>query len=215
MPGEAELLAEVEQILADQGERDLQAELGALLAQVHVLVACAWDQPETPESRATLQQLRDRLARAGRRARGRGAVNRPGVQYKAMAGPGELLGATLDGVGASGVASVRAVVATLSRIDGDGDVTVPGFFGRQDVAVVPVHDWNHVPIGKGLLYEQGDQAIADLKVNLAIPQARAWWEAFKFDLEHPPALQQWSYGFTVKAGGSFSGRFGGKAVRFL
>jgi hypothetical protein len=142
-------------------------------------------------------------------------MSRPGVAYKAMAGPGELLGATLDGVGASGVASVRAVVATLGKVDADGDVTVPGFFGRQDVQVVPVHNWEHVPIGKGLLYEQGDQAIADLKVNLAIPQARAWYEAWRFDLEHPPALQQWSYGYSVKAGGSFDGRFGGKSVRFL
>lgn len=142
-------------------------------------------------------------------------MNRPGVAYKAMAGPGELLGATLDGVGASGVASVRAVVATLGRVDADGDLTLPGYFGRQDVQVVPVHNWEHVPIGKGQVYEQGDQAIADLKVNLAIPQARAWWEAFKFDLEHPPALQQFSYGYTVKTGGTFEGRFGGRKVRFL
>lgn len=35
------------------------------------------------------------------------------------------------------------------------------------------------------------------------------------DLANPPPLQQWSYGFTLKAGGSFTGRFGGKAVRFL
>jgi hypothetical protein len=142
-------------------------------------------------------------------------VNRPGVAYKAMAGPGELLGATLDGVGASGIANVRAVVATLGKIDADGDVTVPGFFGRQDVQVVPVHDWNHVPIGKGVVYEQGDQAIADMQLNLGIPQARAWWEAFKFDLQHPPALQQFSYGYTVKDGGSFEGHFGGRKVRFL
>jgi hypothetical protein len=137
------------------------------------------------------------------------------VAYKAMVGPGELLGAILDGVGASGVASVRAVVATLGKVDADGDVTVPGFFGRQDVAVVPVHDWSHVPLGKGVLYEQEDQAIADLKVNLAISQARAWYEAWRFDLEHPPALQQWSYGYQLRPGGSFEGRFGGKRVRFL
>jgi hypothetical protein len=142
-------------------------------------------------------------------------MNRPGVAYKAMAGPGELQGVTLDGVGASGVASVRAVVATLGKVDADGDLTVPGFFGRQNVQVVPAHDWQHIPIGKGQVFEQGDQAIAELKVNLAIPQARAWYEAFRFDLEHPPALQQWSYGYTVKAGGSFEGRFGGKRVRFL
>jgi len=66
MAGERELLAEVEQLLDSAGERDLQAELGALLARVHVLVSVAWDAPDTPEQRATLQQLHDRLAELAR-----------------------------------------------------------------------------------------------------------------------------------------------------
>ena len=47
MAGERELLAEVERLLDDAGERDLQADLGALLARVHVLVSRAWDEPDT------------------------------------------------------------------------------------------------------------------------------------------------------------------------
>jgi hypothetical protein len=142
-------------------------------------------------------------------------VTRPGALFKAMAGPATLTPPMLDGSGDPGVGTVRAVVATLGKMDGDGDVTVPGFFGRQPVVMVPTHDWNHVPLGKGVLFEDGDQAVAELKMNLAIPQARAWYEALAYDLANPPPLQQWSYGFSLKEGGSFSGRFGGKAVRFL
>ena len=139
----------------------------------------------------------------------------PGVLFKAMAGPATLVPPMLDGTGGPGVATVRAIVARLGVRDADGDLTVPGFFGRQDVRMVPVHDWSHVLLGKGVLFEDGDQAVAELKMNLAVPAARAWWEALAFDLPNPPPLQQWSYGFSLKAGGSFTGRAGGKAVRFL
>jgi len=46
---------------------------------------------------------------------------------------------------------VRAVIATLNVRDKDGDVTLSGAFGNQDVVVLPTHNWGHVPIGKGLL----------------------------------------------------------------
>jgi hypothetical protein len=62
MAGEQELLAEVERVLDAAAERDLQRDLGTLLARTHVLVARAWDEPETPERRAQLQELHDRLA---------------------------------------------------------------------------------------------------------------------------------------------------------
>src|SRR6266508_4653153 len=132
-----------------------------------------------------------------------------------MAGPATLAPPMLDGTGDPGQATVRAVVATLGKIDGDGDVTLPGYFGRQDVVMLPTHDWSHVPLGKVVMFEDGDQAIADLKVNLAIPAARAWFEALRFDLANPPSLAAWSYGYTVKAGGSWEGKFAGRDVRFL
>ncbi|CAN0424065.1 unnamed protein product, partial [Phaeothamnion confervicola] len=38
--------------------------------------------------------------------------------------------------------SGQIVVATLGVIDHDGDVTLPGFFGRQNIVLLPSHDWN-------------------------------------------------------------------------
>lgn len=111
--------------------------------------------------------------------------------------------------------AVSFVVATLNDIDKDGDVTLPGYFGEQHTVMVPVHDWNHVPIGKGRIYEQGDEAIAEVKLNLAIPAAKDWHEALKFDFENQPALQEYSYGFTVLEGGSEFGEYKGRRVRFL
>ena len=111
--------------------------------------------------------------------------------------------------------STRLIVATMNEIDSDFDVPLPGFFGRQSVAVLPSHDWTHVPLGKGVLSEQGDEAVVDIAWNLAIPAAQWWYDAIKFDLEHPPALQQWSFGFTTRPGGARPGEFDGRHVQFL
>jgi hypothetical protein len=111
--------------------------------------------------------------------------------------------------------TVRFVVATLNEVDKDGDVTLSGFFGKQHTVMVPVHDWNHVPIGKGVIFEEGNEAIAEMKLNLDIPAARDWHSALKFDFNNPPALQEYSYGYTVLDGGSEYGDFKGRRVRFL
>lgn len=112
--------------------------------------------------------------------------------------------------------TVSFVVARLGdHIDEDGDVTLPGYFGRQAVQLIPTHDWNHVPIGKGVIYEAGDEAIVDAKFNLAIPAAGDWHTAIKFDFENPPVLQEYSYGYTVLPGGSRAGTLRDRPVRFL
>lgn len=111
--------------------------------------------------------------------------------------------------------TVLFVLATLNEIDKDGDVTLPGYFGQQPTVMVPVHDWNHVPIGKGRIFEDGDEAIAEMKLNLDIAAARDWHAALKFDMANPPALQQYSYGYTVLDGGSERGQHKGRSVRFL
>lgn len=100
---------------------------------------------------------------------------------------------------------VRAVFSTLGVIDKDGDVTLPGFIGVQHVAMLPTHDWKHVPIGKGATSEVGDHVIADLKMNLEIPSAKDWLSAIKFDLENGQPLQEYSYGFTIMDGGAADG----------
>lgn len=116
--------------------------------------------------------------------------------------------ATANGAG-------QLVVATLNTIDKDGDVTLPGYFGRQSAVMVPAHDWQHVPIGKGVVYERGDEAIVDFQLNLDVAAAKDWHAAIRFDLDNPPALQEYSYGFQIKSGGSRKGDFGGRPVRFL
>lgn len=106
-----------------------------------------------------------------------------------------------------------AVIATLNVIDKDGDVTVPGAFGDQMVSMVPAHDWRAAPIGKARVYEIGDKAIADFRLNLKTQGGLDWYSALRFDLDHPPAKQQYSYGFTPVE--TANGEFDERQVRFL
>lgn len=107
------------------------------------------------------------------------------------------------------------VMATLNAIDGDGDVTLKGAFGEQSFSIVPAHDRHHVPLGKGRLYEEGDEAIVEAKFNLGIPAAKDWHSAIKFDLANPPAVQEYSYGYNLRSGGWKMGEFHGEQVRFF
>ena len=127
-------------------------------------------------------------------------------QFKAFAGEGLK---QLDDKG-RGV----AVIATLNTIDKDMDVTQPGAFGKdQVVPMLPAHNWEHVPIGKGHIFESGDEVLYDFQMNLKIGLAKAWHEALKFDIENPPAKQEWSYGYSVLDSGR--GEHEGHRVRFL
>ncbi len=108
---------------------------------------------------------------------------------------------------------VTAIFATLNSVDKDGDVTVPGAFGEQEVLIVPSHQWSHVPLGKGRIRERGDKAVADLQLNQELPSAKEWLSALKFDLENGQPLMEWSYGYDVKD--SELGEFEGQTVRFL
>ena len=108
-----------------------------------------------------------------------------------------------------------AQIAQMGVIDKDHDVTEPGFFGEQTVVMLPTHDWSHVPIGKGRLYEEGESALVAFSLNLKIPSARDWHEQLLFDMANPPPLQEYSYGFDVLEGGSRKGDFQGQPVRYL
>jgi hypothetical protein len=110
---------------------------------------------------------------------------------------------------------LSVVFATMNVMDKDGDITLPGFFGVQDVALLPCHDWSHVPIGKGVTREEGDKAVADFQMNLEIPAAKEWLSHIKFDLAHGKPLQEYSYGFKILAGGSRMGETDGKTARYL
>ncbi len=93
---------------------------------------------------------------------------------------------------------VRAEFATLSEIDKDSDITLPGAFGRQTVRVQPVgHDLRALMVGKGNIFEAAGKAILEAQLNLDTQAGRDHLSALKFDLEHGDPLQEWSYTFDI------------------
>ena len=105
------------------------------------------------------------------------------------------------------------VFATLNVIDSDEDVTLAGAFGEQSVPIVPAHDWKQAPIGKAKIREDGDLAVAEIKLNLKTDLGRNWYEALKFDMDNPPSKQEYSYGYDVLK--VSKGEHDGRQVRFL
>ena len=103
------------------------------------------------------------------------------------------VGATIKQAGDDG--TFEAQIATFGEIDRDGDIVESGAFGEATVSVLPAHQAQHVPLGKARIEERGDVAIAVGRFNLEIPAAADWHSALKFDLEHPPAVQEWSWDF--------------------
>lgn len=108
-----------------------------------------------------------------------------------------------------------AVIATLGVVDKDGDVTQAGAFGEQTVPMVFAHDWKQPAIGKAKIREANGEALAEFKLNLKTERGKEVYEALRFDLDNPPARQQWSYGFTIPQDGTRRGELDGQAVRYL
>lgn len=94
--------------------------------------------------------------------------------------------------------SFEAVIATLDVVDSDGDIIVPGAFQNATVLVLPAHDHRHVPLGKAVMEDRDNKAVAVGKFNLEVPAAKDWHNALKFDLKHPPAIQEWSFAFGIE-----------------
>lgn len=109
--------------------------------------------------------------------------------------------------------TVQAVFATLGVIDHDGDVTVKGAF--ENGAEVRISAYQHsswggaLPVGKGLIREDGDEAILDGQLFLGSTPGRDHFETLK----EMGGLMEWSYGFDVLD--SEVGQFEGEDVRFL
>jgi hypothetical protein len=101
--------------------------------------------------------------------------------------------ATIKQAGDDG--TFEAVIATFGEIDKDGDIVEHGAFKNATVSVLPAHDSMSVPLGKAQIEERGELAVAVGRFNLEIEAARDWSAALKFDLENPPAVQEWSWGF--------------------
>lgn len=94
-----------------------------------------------------------------------------------------------------------ARIATLSAVDHDGDTYLPGAFGwkagGQWCSILPAHDRRATPLGKARVYEQGDEALAELNFNLELPEAKGWHSAIMFDLANGESVQEYSYGYDL------------------
>jgi len=94
-----------------------------------------------------------------------------------------------------------ALLANMADVDKDGDTYSKGAFawksGGQWAPIVPAHNWKEMPFGKARVFENGDEAVAELKLNLETHAGRDWHAALKFDLETGSPVQQWSYGYDV------------------
>ena len=110
---------------------------------------------------------------------------------------------------------ISAQFAVFNEVDSDGDVTLPGAFGSQDVLMSP---WGHaawmggganLPVGKGSISEKGNKAIFDGDLFLDTEGGREHHAVLK----QTQGQQEWSYGFQVQEA-SF-GDFNGQEVRFL
>lgn len=106
--------------------------------------------------------------------------------------------------------TVKAVIATMGVVDKDGDVTLPGFFGEQKVAIAWAHDRARL-VGKGRIFENGNQARFDGRFFLdTIEGKQAYLTVKEMD-----DLQDWSYGFNLREGGAKLGQHDNANVRFL
>jgi len=105
----------------------------------------------------------------------------------------------------------EAVFATLNVIDLDNDVTVPGAFTEDEAVRIAAwgHNWGTLPVGRGAIHEEDDQAIARGKFFLQTAAGKEHYETVKALGE----LQEWSYGFDILE--SEPGEFEGKEVNFL
>ncbi|MCD6552446.1 MAG: HK97 family phage prohead protease [Anaerolineae bacterium] len=105
----------------------------------------------------------------------------------------------------------ECVFATLNEVDADGDVTLPGAF--EDGAAVRIaawgHRWDDPPVGKGTIYERGNEAVCQGHFFL---DTQAGADTYR-TVKNLGDLQEWSYGYDVLD--SAPGTWEGRPVRLL
>ena len=83
-----------------------------------------------------------------------------------------------------------ARVATFKLIDLDGDITLPGALGRQEVRLAAWgHDWGGAVVGRGATRETSEAALFGGASSLDTSHARETYPA----VNRPGNLQAWSY----------------------
>lgn len=95
--------------------------------------------------------------------------------------------------------SFTAKFATLNVIDHDGDVILSGAIpsGKEVLISSYMHNswYDALPVGKGVIRIENDDALIDGQFNLNTESGKEHYEAVKF----APELQEWSFGFRIKA----------------
>jgi hypothetical protein len=92
---------------------------------------------------------------------------------------------------------VRAVVGRVGVKDLEGDVFLPGSFGRQEVRVSAYghsswpHRGNMPLVGRGTIEEHGSDVVAEVRFFLQTQAGREHFEVVK----EMANLQEWSFGF--------------------
>lgn len=111
--------------------------------------------------------------------------------------------------------SVKAVFATMNVVDKDGDITVPGAFGNQNVVISAYghESWDGaLPVGAGRIYEAGNEAIFEGKFFLTSTIGKDHYETIKA-LQEAGQPSEWSYGFDKEEWGYID--YEGRQVRQL
>jgi len=110
---------------------------------------------------------------------------------------------------------IEAVFSTFDVIDKDGDVTLKGAF--TDGAPVVISAYGHtswdgsLPIGKGTIHEDGNQAVMRGEFFLGTTHGRDAWETVK--QLSAAGLQEWSY--SLRDVVAKRGKFDGQDVRII
>lgn len=109
--------------------------------------------------------------------------------------------------------TVKAVISTFNIKDLDGDVVTPEAI--KDGTPVRLsawgHNWEKLPVGRGVLKNNGKQAVFEGVFFMGTQAGRETYETVKGLAE----LQEWSWGFTVPDGGWRKGELNGERVRFI
>lgn len=89
---------------------------------------------------------------------------------------------------------IQAVFSTFNVKDADGDVVKAGAIpDGTEVLMVWGHDWQSLPVGKGIIRADRKRAVFDGQFNLATQAGRDAFETVRFNGK----AQQYSWGFEI------------------